>query len=248
MSRYVYPRPEDAARFPFEPYAHTPLDPAEQERRGAAFLELMQGRRSIRTFADTPVPRHLVETAIATAATAPSGAHQQPWTFALTGDPAVKRRIREAAEAEEQRNYEGGRMGEEWTDALARLGTHSSKGYLEDCPWIVVAFAQRHGVDAEGRTHKHYYVTESVSIACGLLIASLHTMGLVTLTHTPSPMGFLSEVFDRPANEKPLILFPIGYPAEGSMVPSLDRKGLDEVVVEVGEAPPGSAGGAGGTG
>lgn len=233
MSRYVYPRPEDAERYPFEEYPFERLELVEQRRRGRAFHDTMAARRSIRTFSDEPVPRDLIEQAIATAATAPSGAHQQPWTFAVTGDPAVKHRIRVAAEEEERQNYEGGRMGEEWTEALARLGTHSSKGYLEDCPWIIVAFAQRYGLDADGARHKHYYVQESVGIACGLLIASLQTMGLVTLTHTPSPMGFLSEIFGRPRNEKPLILFPVGYPAPGSMVPSLERKPLSEVMVEI---------------
>lgn len=235
MTRYVYPRPEDAARYPFDRYVHQRLDPDEQVRRGRAFQASMAARRSIRTFSSDPVPRELIEIAIATAATAPSGAHQQPWTFAVTDDAAVKHRIRIAAEAEEQRNYEGGRMGEEWTEALARLGTYSSKGYLEDCPWIIVAFAQRYGVRADGRTVKHYYVQESVGIACGLLIASLQQMGLVTLTHTPSPMGFLRDIFKRPSNEKPLILFPVGYPAEPSYVPRLERKSLGEVLVD---APP----------
>ena len=237
MTSYVYPRPEDAARFPFDAYEHRRLSLEESRARGAAFRATMAERRSIRTFAGDPVPRDLVETAIATAASAPSGAHQQPWTFAITDDPDVKHRIRVAAEAEEQRNYDG-RMGEEWTDALARLGTHPSKGYLEDAPWLIVAFAQRHGVNPDGSTFKHYYVTESVGIACGLLIASLQMMGLVTLTHTPSPMGFLSDIFGRPKNEKPLILFPVGYPAEGSMVPRLDRKLLADVIVEPAEVQP----------
>lgn len=123
-------------------------------------------------------------------------------------------------------------MGEEWTDALARLGTHPAKGYLQDASWLVVAFVQRYGVTVDGRRQKHYYATESVGIACGLFIAALHTMGLATLTHTPSPMGFLRDIFGRPVNEKPLILFPVGYPAEGSKVPTLDRKPLHEVLVE----------------
>ncbi|CAN5417286.1 nitroreductase family protein [soil metagenome] len=232
MTGYVYPRPEDEARYSFEPYRWIPLPPTEQLTRGRAFRDRMATRRSIRTFSHQPVPRELIELAVATAATAPSGAHQQPWTFAITDDPEVKHRIRLAAEAEEQQNYDGGRMGEEWTTQLARLGTHPDKGYLEDAPWLLVAFAQRYGIAADGRHVKHYYVTESVGIACGLLIAALHEMGLATLSHTPSPMGFLRDIFGRPANEKPMVLFPIGYPAEGSKVPVLGRKSLAEVLVE----------------
>lgn len=231
MTGYVYPRPEDETRFPFEPYPHRRLPVDQQLDRGRAFHDRMAGRRSIRTFSADPVPRQLIELAVATAATAPSGAHQQPWTFAVTDDPAIKHRIRVAAEAEEAQNYDGGRMGEEWTAQLARLGTYPAKGYLEDAPWLIVAFAQRYGVLPDGRRAKHYYVTESVGIACGLFIAALHEMGLVTLTHTPSPMGFLRDIFGRPGNEKPMILFPVGYPAEGSKVPTLDRKPLSEVLV-----------------
>lgn len=231
--RYIYPRPEDEARFPFELHEieQHPID--EQTTRGRQFHDLMQSRRSVRTFASTPVPRECIDLAIATAASAPSGAHQQPWTFVLVGDPELKRQIREAAEREERINYDGGRMNAEWQEALAPLGTHWSKGYLEDAPWLVVVFEQRFGFRSDGSRRHHYYVRESVGIACGLFIASLHTMGLATLTHTPTPMAFLSTLLDRPANERPIILFPVGYPTADAKVPVLSRKPLAEVLVEV---------------
>lgn len=155
----------------------------------------------------------------------------QPWTFVAVSDPKLKRQIRGAAEAEERRSYEGGRMPEEWREALAPLGTNSSKPYLETAPWLVVVFAQSHGTHADGRRKKHYYVKESVGIATGMFIAALHRMGLATLTHTPSPMNFLTQLLDRPANEKPFILFPVGYPSPDCVVPDLERKTLDEVAV-----------------
>lgn len=216
------------------PYALPTYTDEERRTRGREFYEEMSARRSVRDFSDRSVPRELVETAIATASTAPSGAHMQPWTFVLTGDPEVKRRIRLAAEEEERQNYEGGRLPPEWRRALEPLGTDWRKPYLETVPWIVVVFAQRFGLDASGERRHHYYVTESVGIACGIFIAALHHMGLATLTHTPSPMRFLSVLLDRPDNERPMILFPIGYPAEGATVPELRRKDLGEVLVEFG--------------
>lgn len=200
-------------------------------RRAAALYETLATRRSVRDFSSDPVPRHLIETAILTAATAPSGAHRQPWTFVVVGDPAVRAQIRQAAEHEERHNYEGGRLPQEWRDALAPLGTDSDKSYLETVPWIVVLFEQRYTVTADGGTLKNYYVKESVGIAAGMFIAALHNMGLATLTHTPSPMAFLSRVLERPQNERPFVLFPVGYPAEGCEVPDLRRKDLEEVMV-----------------
>ena len=190
-------------------------------------------RRSVRDFSDRPVPRHVIEAAIRAASTAPSGAHKQPWTFVLIGDPEVKRRIRLAAEAEERENYDGGRIPEHWRRDLERLGTDWHKPFLETVPWIVVVFEQRYGLDPDGTRHHHYYVKESVGIACGMFIDALHRMGLATLTHTPSPMAFLRTLLGRPENERPFILFPIGYPADGCEVPALERKPLDEVMVEV---------------
>lgn len=201
-------------------------------RRAAAFHELMAHRRSVRTFSTEAVPRELVETAVRTAGTAPSGAHQQPWTFVVVGDAATKRQIRLAAEEEERINYLDGRMPQDWRDEIARLGTSWQKPYLEDAPWLVVLFEQRYGIDTDGSRRKHYYVKESVGIAAGIFIAALHSMGLATLTHTPSPMAFLSKLLDRPENERPFVLFPIGYPAEGTVVPVLERKPLDEILIE----------------
>ena len=198
-------------------------------RRGQDFFESLNARRSVRFFADRPVPRDLIETAIRCAGTAPSGAHMQPWTFVAVADAEIKRRIREAAEAEEFQSYEGGRMKEEWLDDLRPLGTDWRKPFLETVPWIVVAFAQRRGRKADGSPKKHYYVQESVGIACGMFIAALHQMGLATLTHTPSPMAFLSEILARPDDEVPYILFPIGYPSEDCVVPDLQRKSLEQI-------------------
>jgi nitroreductase len=220
-----------AAARRFVPYRPPRLAPAAMRERARAFLELMAGRRSVRDFAPDPVPRELIELAIATAATAPSGAHRQPWRFVAVSDPAIKRRLREAAEAEERANYEGGRFPPEWLEALAPLGTTWSKPHLETAPWVVVVFAELHGVEPGGGKRKNYYVKESVGIACGLFIAALHQMGLVTLTHTPSPMRFLNEILGRPEREKPFIVFPIGYPAADAEVPDLRRKPLAEVAV-----------------
>ena len=202
----------------------------ERLARAEAFFEEMDARRSVRDFSDRPVPRTLVERAIATASTAPSGAHMQPWTFVAVSDPDLKRQIREAAEAEERESYDG-RMSPEWLEALAPLGTDWRKPFLETAPWLVVLFAQRTGLRPDGSKRKHYYVQESCGIAAGLFIAALHHMGLATLTHTPSPMRFLSEILERPAHEVAYILFPVGYPAADAEVPDLRRKALDEVAV-----------------
>ena len=214
---------------PTVPYGIPPVSDAEAAARGRGFLEEMLRRRSVREFAPDPVPRELVELAIRAAASAPSGANRQPWRFVAVGDPAVKPEIRVAAEAEERENYEGGRMPPEWQEALLPLGTDWRKPFLETAPWLVVVFAEQHGVNPDGSQRKNYYVAESVGIACGLFIAALHRMGLATLTHTPSPMKFLSQVLKRPPNEKPYILFPIGHPAAGCRVPDVEKKGLDEV-------------------
>ncbi len=201
--------------------------------RARAHYEHMNTRRSVRHFAPDPVPRELVEYAIRTASTAPSGANRQPWRFVAVADAAVKREIRIAAEGEERTNYEGGRMPPDWIEALTPLGTGWQKPFLETAPWLVVVFEERHGVKDDGGVRKNYYVKESVGIACGLFIAALHEMGLATLTHTPSPMGFLAKILGRPANEVPYILFPVGYPAPDCQVPDITRKGLEEVAVWV---------------
>jgi iodotyrosine deiodinase len=200
------------------------------DARAEAFYGEMDQRRSVRAFSTDPVPRRLIELAIQTASTAPSGAHQQPWTFVAVGDPDIKQHIRVAAEAEERRSYES-RMSEEWLDALSPLGTDWKKPFLETAPWLVVLFEQVHGTFPDGRHKKHYYARESVGIAAGFFVAVIHHMGLATLTHTPSPMGFLTQILGRPRNERPFVLFPIGYPADDVTVPDLTRKGLDEVAV-----------------
>ncbi|NCG19585.1 MAG: nitroreductase family protein [Rhodobacterales bacterium] len=216
--------------YPFVPYQPEPLDDDVALARGQALFTHLDARRSVRFFSDKPVPKAMIEAAIQTASTAPSGAHQQPWTFVAISDPVLKRRIREAAEEEERKSYDG-RMSEEWREALAPLGTDANKSYLETVPWIVVVFAQTTGTFPNGRKRKHYYVKESVGLACGLFIASLHRMGLSTLTHTPSPMGFLSALLNRPANEKPYILFPVGHASEDAVVPSIERRSLQSVSV-----------------
>ena len=213
----------------FIPYAAARID--DPEREGRAFLGRMDSRRSVRDFSADPVPRELVEIAVATANTAPSGAHQQPWTFVAVSDPDIRHRIRLAAEKEERENYEGGRLPDTWRQAIAPLGTTSDKSYLDTVPWIVVVFAQKSTPMPDGSMRKNYYVNESVGIACGLFVASLHSMGLATLTHTPNPMGFLSDILERPPTERPYILFPVGYPAPGCEVPDLARKPLDEALV-----------------
>lgn len=207
---------------------------AEDLAAEAARISLqMDERRSVRHFSPEPVPREVIEQAIRAASTAPSGANRQPWTFVLVGDPDVKRHIRIAAEAEERENYEGGRLPAEWRRALDPLGTDWRKPFLEIAPWLVIVFEQRFAEDPNGVRRKHYYVKESVGIACGIFITTLHRLGLATLPHTPSPMAFLSEVLGRPENERPFILFPVGYPAADCEVPDLRRKDLDEVLVEV---------------
>lgn len=216
-------------------HPHTPLEfrrlpEAGMIDRARAFHEKMARRRSVRFFASDPVPRECIEHAVRTAGTAPSGAHMQPWTWVAVDDPAIKKEIRVAAEEEERENYVGGRMSPEWREALLPLGTDWHKPFLETAPYLVVCFAQSYGARDSGGRVKHYYVQESVGIACGLFIAAIHDMGLATLTHTPSPMGFLRRILGRPANEKPYLLFPIGYPAPGATVPDLRRKPLQAIL------------------
>jgi iodotyrosine deiodinase len=215
------------------PYHPFTVPDEERMAVAASILEEMDHRRTVREFSDRPVPREMIEAAIMSASTAPSGAHMQPWTFVLIGDPEIKRKVRIAAEIEEKENYEGGRIPPHWREDLAPVGTDWHKGFLETVPWIVVVFEQRYGTKPDGSKQHHYYVKESVGIACGLFIDALHRMGLSTLTHTPSPMAFLRKVLDRPENERPFILFPIGYAADDCEVPDLTRKTLADVMVEV---------------
>jgi len=214
------------------PLAFERLPPDVQLERSREFLARMAKRRTVRMFSSEPVPFELVENAIRCAALAPSGANQQPWRFVVVSDPELKRRIREAAEAEERESYDH-RMPAEWLEALAPLGTDWHKEFLEVAPYLIVVFRQDYGlkvVDGREVKVKHYYVQESVGIATGFLLAALHRSGLATLTHTPSPMGFLARILGAPRNERPHLLIPVGYPAAGATVPAIAKKELHEVM------------------
>jgi iodotyrosine deiodinase len=196
--------------------------------RAAAFYRQLDRRRSVRQFSDRPVPREIIEDCIRVAGTAPSGAHMQPWHFAVVSDPSVKRRIREAAEKEEHEFYTR-RAPKAWLDALAPLGTDEHKPYLEIAPYLIAVFIRRHSMGPDGTLLKHYYAVESVGLATGMLITAVHNAGLASLTHTPSPMGFLNQVLERPDNERPFMLLVVGYPADDATVPDLERKPLEEI-------------------
>ena len=212
----------------FVPHDFKEYPPEEMLRRARAFYEEMNRRRSVRHFADRPVSREIVEWAVRTAGTSPSGAHKQPWHFVLVGDPETQTRIREAAEAEERENYER-RFPPAWIEDLAPLGTDWHKPFLTLCPWLLVVFARQYR-KSEGGVARHYYVQESVGMAVGLLLAALHHAGLATLTHTPSPMGFLRNILGRPENERPYVLIALGHPESGCQVPDLERKPLEEIL------------------
>lgn len=203
---------------------------AEMRAEARAFYEDLKRRRTVREFSGRDVPREIIEDAIGAAGTAPSGANHQPWHFSVIGKGEVRSRLREAAEAEERAFYNE-KASAEWLEALAPLGTDDHKPYLEIAPWLIAVFAQRRGGVTAGETKKNYYVSESVGIACGFLLAALHRAGLATLTHTPNPMGFLSEICGRPENEKPYMLIVAGYPAEGATVPehALIKKPLSDI-------------------
>jgi len=226
----------------FLPLHFERLSPEEQRRRSEEFLSRIAARRSVRDFSDEPVPFALIRNAVRAAASAPSGANRQPWRFVVVSDPAVKRQIRIAAEAEEKESYER-RMPAEWLEALAPLGTDWHKPFLETAPYLFAVFRMDFepvppagGVqDGTATKKKNYYVSESVGIACGFLLAALHLSGLATLTHTPSPMGFLNRILNRPSHEKPYLLIPVGYPAAGARVPDIAKKPEEDVMVVVGE-------------
>ena len=196
--------------------------------RSKEFYKLMKRRRTVRHFSSRPVPKKIIENALKTAGTAPNGANLQPWHFAVAESDEVKKKIREAAE-EEEREFYANRAPDEWLDKLAPLGTDEHKPFLEIAPYLIAVFAQSYGIDSEGNKIKHYYVKESVEIACGILITALHNAGLATLTHTPSPMGFLNDIMDRPSNERPYLLVVTGYPAEDAEVPDITKKSLQEI-------------------
>jgi iodotyrosine deiodinase len=203
--------------------------PEETRRRTADFYRELKGRRTVRHFSDRPVPREIIMDCLQAATTAPSGANHQPWHFVAISDPDLKRRIRQAAE-EEERAFYGGRATTEWLEALAPLGTNADKPFLEIAPYLIAIFAQSYGLDPGNQKIKHYYVQESVGIATGFLIAAIHHAGLASLTHTPSPMGFLNQILGRPKNERPFLLLVVGYPAPGAEVPRITKKPRDEVI------------------
>lgn len=217
------------------PSSFVPLDfqrysPNESLRMARDFHAEMDRRRTTRHFSTEPVARELIEYAIRTAGSAPSGAHQQPWTFVAVANAELKARLRQAAE-EEERAFYNGRAPQEWIDALAPLGTDEHKPHLTDAPWVIVLFRQAYGVTPDGSKRTFYYTQESCGIAAGLFIAAVHKMGLVTLTHTPNPMGFLGELLGRPAYEKAMLVMPVGYPATGASVPDIRRKALEEIAI-----------------
>ncbi len=212
----------------FSPYRGVRYPKSETLQRSREFYQYMDKRRSIREFLDKDVPREVIENIVMAAATAPSGAHKQPWTFCVVSDPEIKHQIRMAAEKEEYENYHG-RMSEEWLHDLEPFGTDWHKPFLEVAPYLIVIFKKAYDL-VEGEKQKNYYVNESVGIATGILLAAIHAAGLVALTHTPSPMNFLQKILGRPENERPFLLIPVGYPAREAMVPALKRKAREEVI------------------
>ncbi len=218
--------------FPFVAYSKETFEPNEMELRSEAFYKWMDKRRTVREFSDKPIPKKVIEDILLTASTAPSGAHKQPWTFCVVADATIKSKIREAAEVEERESYDG-RMTEEWLRDLQPIGTDWQKPFLEIAPYLIIVFKRNYEPEANNHKHKNYYVTESCGLACGFLLGAIHNAGLVALTHTPSPMNFLTKILNRPENEKPFLLIPVGYPAAECWVPDLERKNIDEIAVWV---------------
>lgn len=214
---------------PFIKYKPKQFSSEKTEQRANDFFEYMDTRRSIRDFSDKPVPKEVIEKLIMTASTAPSGAHKQPWTFCAISDSKMKSQIRKAAEEEEYTNYHG-RMSEDWLRDLSPLQTDWHKEFLTIAPWLIIVFKKAYDLE-DGEKRKNYYVNESVGLAAGFLLAAIHNAGLVSLTHTPSPMNFLQKILERPENERPFLLIPVGYPAEEVEVPDLERKGKEEVII-----------------
>jgi iodotyrosine deiodinase len=217
----------DAKMVPLEQYQR--YSEEQMLERARAFYQEIRHRRTVRDFSDQPVPEQVIRDCLAAAASAPSGANMQPWHFVVVRDPLVKQRIRVAAEQEEQEFYEH-RASPEWLEALRPLGTDANKAFLERAPVLIAIFSQKYGLLPDGRKVKHYYPAESVGLATGFLLVALHHAGLASLTHTPSPMGFLNEILDRPRNERPFLLLVVGYPDKDARVPDIKRKELDEVM------------------
>jgi len=216
--------------FTFEHYTKETYTEDEIVKRSKDYFEWMEKRRSVRDFSDKPIPKEVIENIIKAASTAPSGAHKQPWTFAVISNPDLKKKIKEAAEEEEYESYNN-RMSDEWLKDLERLQTDWHKPFLEIAPYLIVVFKKAYDIDADGKKHNNYYVNESVGLASGFLLAAIHNAGLVALTHTPSPMNFLTNLLKRPKNERPILLIPVGYPTDETYVPKQKRKCLDEIAV-----------------
>ena len=216
--------------FPFLSYSKTTYDTDEMANRSQLFFEWMDKRRTVRDFSDRPIPEAIIETIILSASTAPSGAHKQPWTFCVVKNEEIKKQIRIAAEKEEKESYEN-RMTDEWLKDLQPIGTDWHKPFLETAPYLIVIFKRSYELENNNYKHQNYYVTESCGIAVGFLLAAIHNAGLVALTHTPSPMNFLAKILNRPENEKPFLLIPVGYPATECWVPDLKRKNISDVCV-----------------
>ncbi len=216
--------------YPFLSYQRPQVTASDLLKRSADFYQSMDERRTVRDFSDQPIPKEVIDNLIRTASSAPSGAHKQPWTFCVVSNPEIKKQIRNEAEKEEHESYNG-RMSEEWLQDLRPLQTDWHKPFLETAPYLIVVFKKVFDLSEEGEKKTNYYVTESVGLACGFLLAAIHHAGLVALTHTPSPMNFLAKVLNRPENERPFLLIPVGYAAENTYVPDLKRKPLDQVAV-----------------
>ena len=214
--------------YPFVSYSKETFSAEEMARRSNDFYEWMEKRRTVRDFSDKPVPKEVIEKIVLTASTAPSGAHKQPWTFCIVSDPEIKKQIRGEAEKEEFESYNG-RMPEEWKADLLPLQTDWKKEFLETAPYLIIVFKRSYELEENGHKHQNYYVTESCGIACGFLLTAIHHAGLAALTHTPSPMNFLRKILNRPENEKPYLLIPVGYPASECWVPDLKRKAIVSV-------------------
>ena len=215
--------------FPFESYRHEEYTTEQMRHRSQEFYQWLNQRRTVRAFSNRPVPVDVINQIILAASTAPSGAHKQPWTFVVVTDAAVKKQIREAAEKEEYDSYHG-RMSDEWIEDLKPLQTDWTKEFLETAPYLIVVFKKAYDIRHDGSKRNNYYVNESLGIACGFLLAAIHHAGLVALTHTPSPMNFLTKILKRPENERPFLLIPVGYGADETFVPKLTRKPLSEIV------------------
>jgi nitroreductase len=227
-ARRVNPALLAMSKWPFEPLQFSEQTPLEMQHAALDFYERMRKRRTVREYSNRPVPREIIENALKAAGTAPSGANMQPWHFVAVAQAELKNKIRVAAELEEKEFYEH-RASEEWLRALEPLGTNANKPFLEDAPWLIAVFLKKFSFDVQGKRLKNYYTAESVGIACGLLLGALHWAGLVTLTHTPSPMKFLNELLDRPVDERPYMLIVTGYPADDAMVPVIGKEPLDRI-------------------